>query len=82
MLRNITEYLFLAALILPHYCGIISYKEIKKQIKRINMEKKYEIMAQYGKIHTLYKTIVYLQDEIKKETEKLEKLKEKEKKHG
>ena len=48
----------------------------------INMEKKYEIMAQYGKIHTLYKTIVYLQDEIKKETEKLEKLKEKEKKHG
>ena len=40
------------------------------------------MMTQYAKIHTLYKTIVYLQDEIKKETEKLEKLKEKEKKHG
>ena len=82
MLRNITEYLFLAALILPHYCGIISYKEIKKQIKRINMENQSEIMAQYGKITTLYKTIIYLQDEIKKETEKLEKLKKEEEKHG
>ena len=45
------------------------------------MEKQSEIMAQYGKIQTLYKTIIYLQDEIKKETEKLEKLKEEEK-HG
>jgi len=79
MLRNITEYLFLAALILPHYCGIISYKEIKKQIKRINMENHTEIGVQYGKIHALYETIIYLQKEIKKETEKLEKLKEEEK---
>ena len=45
------------------------------------MEKQSEIMTQYGKIHTLYKTIIYLQKEIKKETEKLEKLKEEEK-HG
>ena len=81
MLRNITEYLFLAALILPHYCGIISYKEIKKQIKRINMEKQTEIMAQYGKLTALYKTIIYLQKEILKEKEKLDKLKEEEK-HG
>jgi len=46
------------------------------------MENQSEIMLQYGKITTLYKTILYLQDEIKKETEKLEKLKEGEKKHG
>ena len=46
------------------------------------MEKQSEIMAQYGKITTLYKTIIYLQDEIKKETEKLEKLKKEEEKHG
>ena len=45
------------------------------------MENQSEIMLQYGKITTLYKTILYLQDEIKKETEKLEKLKEEEK-HG
>ena len=46
------------------------------------MEKQSEIMAQYGKITTLYKTIIYLQDEIKKETEKLEKLKKEEEKNG
>jgi hypothetical protein len=46
------------------------------------MEKQSEIMTQYGKIHTLYKTIVYLQKEIKKETDKLKKLEEKEEKHG
>jgi|TARA_R100001244_G_scaffold2192_1_gene3410 hypothetical protein len=46
------------------------------------MKNQSEIMTQYGKIHTLYKTIVYLQDEIKKENKKLEKLKEGEKKHG
>ena len=45
------------------------------------MENQSEIMTQYGKLTTLYKTIIYLQDEIKKETEKLEKLKEEEK-HG
>ena len=46
------------------------------------MENQTEIMAQYGKLTALYKTIIYLQDEIKKETEKLEKLKKEEEKHG
>ena len=46
------------------------------------MENQSEIMTQYGKLTTLYKTIIYLQDEIKKENKKLEKLKEEEKKHG
>ena len=45
------------------------------------MENQSEIMTQYGKIHTLYKTIIYLQKEIEKEKAKLEKLKEEEK-HG
>ena len=45
------------------------------------MEKQTEIMAQYGKLTALYKTIIYLQKEILKEKEKLEKLKEEEK-HG
>ena len=45
------------------------------------MEKQSEIMAQYGKIQTLYKTIVYLQKEIIKENKKLKKLEEKEEKH-
>ena len=43
------------------------------------MEKQSEIMTQYGKIHTLYKTVVYLQKEIIKENKKLKKLKEEEK---
>ena len=43
------------------------------------MENHTEIGVQYGKIHALYETIIYLQKEIKKETEKLEKLKEEEK---
>ena len=34
------------------------------------MENQSEIMTQYGKIHTLYKTIVYLQKEIVKENKK------------
>ena len=38
------------------------------------MEKQSEIMAQYGKITTLYKTIIYLQKEIIKENKKLKKL--------
>ena len=46
------------------------------------MEKQSEIMAQYGKIQTLYKTIIYLQDEIKKENKQLKKLEEKEEKNG
>ena len=46
------------------------------------MEKQTEIMAQYGKLTALYKTIIYLQKEIVKETEKLEKLKKEEEKHG
>ena len=41
-----------------------------------------EIGLQYGKLHALYETIIYLNAEIKKETETLEKLKEKEEKHG
>jgi hypothetical protein len=45
------------------------------------MENQSEIMTQYGKIHTLYKTIIYLQKEIEKEKAKLEKLKGEEK-HG
>ena len=43
------------------------------------MEKQSEIMAQYGKIQTLYKTIIYLQKEIIKENKQLKKLEEKEK---
>ena len=43
------------------------------------MENQTEIGLQYGKLHTLYETIIYLQKEIKKETDKLEKLKEEEK---
>jgi len=43
------------------------------------MENQTEIMTQYGKLTALYKTIIYLQKEIKKETDKLEKLKEGEK---
>ena len=43
------------------------------------MKNQTEIMTQYGKIHTLYKTIVYLQKEIIKENKKLKKLKEEEK---
>ena len=46
------------------------------------MENQSEIMTQYGKLTALYETIIYLNAEIKKETEKLEKLKEGEKKHG
>ena len=45
------------------------------------MKNQSEIMTQYGKIHTLYKTIMYLQKEIIKENKKLKKLEE-EKKHG
>jgi hypothetical protein len=44
------------------------------------MENHTEIGLQYGKLHALYETIIYLHAEIKKETETLEKLKE-EKKH-
>ena len=39
-----------------------------------------EIGVQYGKLHALYETIIYLNAEIKKENKKLEKLKEGEKK--
>ena len=41
MLRNITKYLFLSALILPHYCGIIIYakKEKRKRIRNIKKRK-------------------------------------------
>ena len=46
------------------------------------MENQSEIMAQYGKIQTLYKTIIYLQKEITKENKKLKKLEEKEEKNG
>ena len=46
------------------------------------MEKQSEIMAQYGKIQTLYKTIIYLQKEIIKENKQLKKLEEKEEKNG
>ena len=45
------------------------------------MEKQSKKMTQYGKIHTLYKTIIYLQKEIIKENKKLKKLEEEEK-HG
>ena len=44
------------------------------------MENQSEIMGKYGKLSALYKTIILIQKEIKKETETLEKLKE-EKKH-
>ena len=45
------------------------------------MEKQTEIMTQYGKLTALYKTIIFLQKEIKKENKKLKELEEKEKKH-
>ena len=38
-----------------------------------------ELAEQYGKLSSLYKTIIYLQDEATKEQAKLEKLKQKEK---
>jgi len=44
------------------------------------MKNQTEIMAQYGKLTVLYKTILFLQKEIKKEQKKLDKLKEEEKK--
>ena len=45
------------------------------------MENDTEIGLQYGKLHALYETIIYLQKKIEKEKAKLEKLKEEEK-HG
>jgi len=42
------------------------------------MENHTDQIAQYAKISTLYKAIIYLQEEIKKEKIKLDKLKEKE----
>ena len=45
------------------------------------MENHTEIGLQYGKLHALYETIIYLNAEIKKENKKLEKLKEEEEKH-
>ena len=38
-----------------------------------------ELAEQYGKLSSLYKTIIYLQDEATKEQAILEKLKQKEK---
>jgi len=38
------------------------------------MENHTEIGLQYGKLHALYETIIYLQKEIEKEKVKLEKL--------
>ena len=37
-----------------------------------------EIGLQYGKLHALYETIIYLQKQIKIEQDKLEKLKKQE----
>ena len=37
-----------------------------------------EISLQYGKLHTLYETIIYLQKEIVKEQARLEELKKQE----
>jgi len=39
-------------------------------------------IAQYAKITSLYETIIYLQKEVKKEQDKLNKLKKKEEKNG
>ena len=47
-----------------------------KEIKNI-MDNHSEIANQYGKLSSLYKTIVYLQNEAIKEQAILEKLKEK-----
>ena len=41
------------------------------------MAKELDIVEQYGKLSSLYKTIVYLQDEANKEQDILKKLKEK-----
>jgi len=43
------------------------------------MDNHAEITSQYGKLSSLYKTIIYLQDEAIKEQAILEKLKQKEK---
>ena len=43
------------------------------------MDKHSEIALQYGKLNTLYSTIIYLQKEIVKEQNKLEQLKKEEK---
>ena len=43
------------------------------------MENHTEIGLQYGKLHALYETIIYLQKEIIKENKQLKKLEEKEK---
>ena len=39
------------------------------------MEKQLDRAEQYGKLSVLYKTMIFLQDEISKEEEKLEELK-------
>ena len=42
------------------------------------MDNHIEQATQYAKLSALYKTIIYLQDEAKKEEDKLKELKEKE----
>ena len=39
------------------------------------MDKQINIAEQYGKLATLYKTVIFLQKEIKKEQDELEQLK-------
>jgi|TARA_R110002020_G_scaffold668_1_gene3363 hypothetical protein len=46
--------------------------------KRILMKNPTEMSLQYGKLHTLYETIIYLQKEIVKEQARLEELKKQE----
>ena len=45
------------------------------------MENHIEQATQYAKLSTLYKTIIYLQDEVIKEQKKLKELKKKEDKN-
>ena len=42
------------------------------------MDKQFELTEQYAKLNVLYETVIYLNAQIKKEHDKLEKLKTKE----
>ena len=47
--------------------------------RKINMEQILDRAEQYGKLAVLYKTVIFLQKEIKKEEERLKELKREEK---
>jgi len=49
--------------------------------KKKSMDNHVKEITQYAKLSALYKTIIYLQEEVKKEQDKLAKLKKKEDKN-